>query len=43
MFFGTDFPITHWYQHHGEKDFPVDEKSLTESYEKTKKEYKNYL
>lgn len=39
MFFGTDFPISHWYKHHGEKDFPTDEKSLTESYKKTINEY----
>ena len=35
MLFGTDFPITHWYEHCGEKDFPTDELSLTESYRKT--------
>ena len=35
MFFGTDFPISHWYEHYGEKDFPTDEKSLTESYKNT--------
>ena len=34
MFFGTDFPISHWYEHYGEKDFPTDEKTLTESYKK---------
>ena len=39
MFFGTDFPISHWYEHHGEKDFPTDEKNLTESYKKTLNEY----
>ena len=39
MFFGTDFPISHWYEHHGEKDFPTDEKSLTESYKKALNEY----
>ena len=35
MFFGTDFPISHWYEHYGEKDFPTDEKSLTENYKNT--------
>lgn len=39
MFFGTDFPITHWYEHHGEKEFPTDEKSLTDSYKNTLNEY----
>ena len=39
MFFGTDFPISHWYEHLGEKDFPTDEKSLTESYKKALNEY----
>ena len=39
MFFGTDFPISHWYEHHGEKDFPTDGKSLTESYKNTLNEY----
>lgn len=38
MFFGTDFPITHWYEHLGEENFPTDEKSLTESYAKTLRE-----
>lgn len=37
MFFGTDFPITHWYEHLGEENFPTDEKTLTESYAKTLK------
>ncbi len=32
MFFGTDFPISHWYQHYGEKNFETDEKALTKSY-----------
>lgn len=35
MIFGTDFPITHWYEHFGEKEFPADEKSLTASYSLT--------
>ena len=34
-----DFPISHWYEHHGEKEFPTDEKSLTKSYKKTLNEY----
>lgn len=37
MFFGTDFPITHWYEHLGEENFPTDETTLTESYAKTLK------
>lgn len=40
MFFGTDFPITHWYEHYGEQNFPADEKSLTESYRRTLAQYK---
>ena len=43
MFFGTDFPISHWYEHAGEKDFSTDEKALTESYAKTLKSYKWFL
>ncbi len=39
MFFGTDFPISHWYQHVGEDEFPIDEKCLTESYKKTLEQY----
>lgn len=39
MFFGTDFPISHWYEYHEEKVFPTDEKNLTESYKKTLNEY----
>ncbi len=35
MFFGTDFPITHWYEHFGEEIFSADEKTLTESYAET--------
>ena len=34
-----DFPISHWYEHHGEKDFPTDEKNLTKSYKKTLNKY----
>ena len=43
MFFGTDFPISHWYQHYGEENFPADEQVLTESYRKTLKEYEEIL
>ena len=43
MFFGTDFPISHWYQHCGEENFPADEQVLTESYRKTLKEYEEIL
>ena len=43
MFFGTDFPISHWYQHCGEENFPADEEVLTESYRKTLKEYEEIL
>lgn len=43
MFFGTDFPINHWYEHHGEEYFPVNEKSLTENYAKTLKLYNGLL
>jgi len=32
MFFGTDFPISHWYEHFKEENFATDEKALTESY-----------
>lgn len=39
MFFGTDFPITHWYEHCGEEKFSLDEKALTESYGRTLKSY----
>lgn len=40
VLFGTDFPITHWYEHYGEQNFPADEKSLTESYGRTLAQYK---
>ena len=43
MFFGTDFPISHWYQHYREENFPADEKSLTESYSQTLIEYKKFI
>lgn len=43
MFFGTDFPISHWYEHYGEKNFSTDEKSLTESYIKAVKTYNFFL
>ena len=43
MFFGTDFPISHWYQHYRDGIFSSDEKSLTESYRKTLKEYEEIL
>lgn len=42
MFFGTDFPITHWYQHKGEEEFSTDEKSLTESYKRTLETYNGW-
>lgn len=38
MFFGTDFPITHWYQINGEENARIDEQTLTESYAATLKE-----
>ena len=42
MFFGTDFPISHWYQHYRDGIFSSDEKSLTESYAQSLSEYKKY-
>lgn len=42
MLFGTDFPISHWYQHYRDGNFPLDEKSLTESYAQSLSEYKKY-
>ena len=43
MFFGTDFPISHWYQHLNEKDFSIDEIALTESYGRTLKMYNEFI
>ena len=39
MFFGTDFPISHWYQDCETENKSVDESSLTSSYRTTLKEY----
>ncbi len=39
MFFGTDFPISHWYEHYGEKYLSTDVKTLTKSYARTLKTY----
>ena len=41
MFFGTDFPITHWFEHRDEENILADEKILTESYAKTVKKGKS--
>lgn len=41
MFFGTDFPINHWYQNYGKENILIDELSLTESYRRTLEEYKS--
>lgn len=41
MFFGTDFPITHWYQTYGKENILLDESSLTESYTTTLQECKD--
>lgn len=34
MFFGTDFPISHWYEHRNEKDKKYNVQQLTENYKK---------
>lgn len=39
MFFGTDFPVTHWHEHRGEENITADGKSLTESYSRIIKIY----
>ena len=43
MFYGTDFPVTHWYEHCGEKKISADLNSLTESYARTLKSFAQYF
>lgn len=43
MFYGTDFPVTHWYEHCGEKKISDDLNSLTESYARTLKSFAQYF
>lgn len=43
MFFGTDFPISHWYEHYGEKNISADETSLTKNYKNILKSNKHLL
>lgn len=42
MFFGTDFPITHWYEHFKEDYCSTDEVSLTDSYKRTLNLYNDF-
>lgn len=38
MFFGTDFPITHWYEHRRDEDRTQTEEIMTESYARSKRD-----